>query len=187
MSDERLRETLSRRQVLHAGNYLTFHLDTVRDSDGHEHSREVIVHPGGVAAVPLLDDGRVLLVRQYRHAVTDICLELPAGTLDRMADGSLEDPNLAVRRELTEETGYEATDWQKLGSFFTAPGFATEVMHLYLARGLRKVESYSGPDTDERLDLVVLPLAEAVRMAEQGEIRDAKSLVGLFWADRLTA
>lgn len=187
MADDRLRETLLERRVLHAGNYLTYHLDTVADADDRPHAREVIVHPGGVAIVPLLDDGRVLLVRQYRHAVGEICLELPAGTLDRAADGSREHPDLAARRELVEETGHEAAEWRTLGRFFTAPGFATEVMHLYLARSLRLVDAYAGPDTDERLDVVVLEWAAALAMAERSDIRDAKTLVGLFWADRLMA
>jgi ADP-ribose pyrophosphatase len=187
MADDRLRETLVNRRELYAGKYLALRLDTVADADGKDHSREVVVHPGAVAIVPLLDDGRVLLVRQYRHAAGEICLELPAGTLDRADDGAAEEPTLAARRELTEETGYRAAEWQTLGSFFTAPGFATELMHLYVARGLSPVEGYAGPDTDERLDVVPLPWQEALAMAERGEIRDAKTLVGLFWVDRLRA
>lgn len=185
MADDPLRELLLERQVLHAGKYLTFHLDTVVDVDARPHRREVIVHPGGVAMVPLLESGEVLFVRQYRHAVTEICLELPAGTLDRSDDGSPEDPHSAAVRELAEETGHEAADWRTLGNFFTAPGFATELMHLYLARGLRPLEGYGGPDPDERLELVRLTWTEALDMAERGEIRDAKTLVALFWVDRL--
>jgi ADP-ribose pyrophosphatase len=187
MSDDRLRETLLDREVRHSGSYLTLHLDTVADADGERHSREVVIHPGAVAMVPWLDDGRVLLVRQYRHAAGEILLELPAGTLDRAEDGAIEEPASAARRELMEETGYSAADWQLLGRFFTAPGFATEEMHLYLARGLTPVAGYAGPATDERLDVVPIDWAEALQMAERGDIRDAKTLVGLFWADRLRA
>jgi ADP-ribose pyrophosphatase len=187
MADDHLREKLLHREVRHAGSYLTLHLDTVADADGEPHSREVVIHPGAVAMVPLLDDGRVLLVRQYRHAAGEILLELPAGTLDRAEDGATEEPASAARRELMEETGYDAADWQLLGRFFTAPGFATEEMHLYLARGLTAVAGYAGPATDERLDVVPIDWAVALQMAERGEISDAKTLVGLFWADRLRA
>ncbi len=97
----------------------------------------------------------------------------------------MEDPNRAAPRELGEETGYEARAWRRLGSFFTAPGFATEEMHLYLATGLVALDGYAGPAEDERLDLVRIPWRRAVEMAEEGLIADAKSLVGLFWLDRL--
>lgn len=187
MADDRLRETLLGREVRHSGSYLTLHLDIVADADGEPHSREVVIHPGAVAIVPLLDDGRVLLVRQYRHAVGEILLELPAGTLDRAEDRSTEDPAAAARRELAEETGYSAADWQLLGRFFTAPGFATEEMFLYLARGLAPVDGYAGPAADERLDVVPTDWVDALRMAERGEIRDAKTVAGLFWADRVRA
>lgn len=185
MSSERLHERLVDRQEKHRGNYLTFLLDTVRDADGGSHRREVIVHPGGVAIVALLESGEVLLVRQYRHAVGEVCLELPAGTLDRDDAGATEAPELAAPRELEEETGYRASSWTSLGSFFTAPGFATEVMHLFLATGLRPVEGYAGPATDERLDLVKMPWAEAVELAGRGELRDAKTLAGLLRVDAL--
>ena len=113
-------------------------------------------------------------------------LEIPAGTLDRHEDGSVEDPELASRRELEEETGYRAASWRLLGRFWTAPGFATEVMHLYLATELTAAgEDSLVPEADERLHLVRLPWREAVSAAERGEIADAKSIVGLFWLARI--
>ncbi|MBA3850828.1 MAG: NUDIX hydrolase [Chloroflexi bacterium] len=186
MDDERLIERTVERRVVLDGEYLTFRVDTVEDADGRRHRRELVVHPGAVAIVALVD-GDVLLVRQFRAPVGRVCLELPAGTLDRAADGSIEDPQLAAPRELGEETGYAAREWRQLGRFFTAPGFATEEMHLYLATGLTPVEGYAGPAEDERLDLVRIPWRHAVEMAEEGLIDDAKSLVGLFWLARLAA
>jgi ADP-ribose pyrophosphatase len=115
-------------------------------------------------------------------------LEIPAGTLDVDASGSVEDPAEAAPRELEEETGYRAAGWRLLASFWTAPGFATELMHLYLATGLAPAHvDRLGPDEDERLDLVRLPWREAVDLATSGAIVDAKSILGLLWLARLRA
>lgn len=178
--DTELIEQLVDRQVVHTGNYLTYVQDTVTDHDGGRHTREVVLHPGAVAVVALRDDGQLLLVRQYRHAAGEVLLELPAGTLDRQAGGSLEDPLLAAQRELMEETGHRAANWRKLAEFFTAPGFATELMHLYLATELTADPNHHGPDPDERLELELRPFDEVLADAQAGEIRDAKTLVGLY-------
>ena len=115
-------------------------------------------------------------------------LEIPAGTLDRHARRLVEDHAGAAARELEEETGSLAGTWRYLGAFYTAPGFTSELMHLYLATDLRAAdEGGLGPDEDERLELRPIPFGEAVAMAERGEIRDAKSLIGLFWVARLRA
>jgi len=180
-----MHETLVERVELARGKLIHFRLDTIADADGERHLREVVVHRGGVAILALTANHAVLMVRQYRHAVGEVLLEIPAGTLDRLDDGGTESPDPAARRELAEETGYEATNWRKLGLFFTAPGFATETMHLYLARELHAIDGYGGPEADERLELEEVPLENALRLAEGGEIRDAKTLVGLFWLDRL--
>jgi ADP-ribose pyrophosphatase len=185
LNDDELRETLIEREVIHAGRYISLLHDVVRDGNGERREREVVVHPGAVAMIPLLADGRLLLVRQYRHAAGEICLELPAGTLDRQADGSTEPPDAAARRELAEETGYQAARWRKLATFFTAPGFANEEMHLFLATELTPVDGYAGPAPDERLELAILPWPEALALAESGGVRDAKTLVGLLWLNRL--
>jgi ADP-ribose pyrophosphatase len=180
-----LRETLIERQTLHDGSYISLRRDVVRDAGGERRTREVVVHPGAVCVIPLLADGRILLVRQYRHAVGEVLLELPAGTLDRAADGSLEPPDETARRELAEETGHRANTWRRLATFFTAPGFATEEMHLYLATDLAPIDGYSGPAPDERLELEALPWRDALAAAERGELRDAKTLVGILWLARL--
>jgi 8-oxo-dGTP pyrophosphatase MutT (NUDIX family) len=180
-----LHETLTSRERLHQGRYIDLLRDEVTDARGRRHVRELVVHPGAVAMVPLRDDGKVLLVRQYRHGAGTTLLEIPAGTLDRADDGTREDPAVAAARELTEETGYRAANWRALGSFFTAPGFATEEMFLYLATGLEEVADYAGPAPDELLELVPVAWAEALAMAERGDIRDAKTLVGLWRVDAL--
>lgn len=131
--------------------------------------------------------GRVALVRQWRLAADDALLEIPAGGLDIADDGSKEDPGLAAARELEEETGLRAGTWRKLGAFYSAPGFTDELMHLYIATGLTPADPDGrlGPDEDERLILEWRPWQEAVSLAESGGIRDAKSIVGLFWFARV--
>ena len=182
--DARLRETPIRERVVFEGSYLTFRVDTVRDIDGHDHQREIVLHPGAVAIVAL-DGDDVLLVRQWRHATGGALLEIPAGTIDVLDDGTLEEPDVCAARELAEETGRLAGQWTHLGDFWTAPGFTDEHMHLYLARDLRPAGEDVGPEADERLELTSMPWREAVATAERGEIHDAKSIVGLLMLARL--
>jgi ADP-ribose pyrophosphatase len=173
-------------RILRRGRYLTFRVDTIERADGSRTERDIAGHPGAVAIVALDDDGRVALVRQYRVAVGQALLEIPAGGLDLGEDGSKEAPEAAARRELEEETGLRATTWRHLSSCFSAPGFTEEEMHLYLATGLSVAEDGRlGPDEDERLILSWLPWRHAVAAIERGDIRDAKSIVGLFWLARL--
>ena len=173
-------------RVLHRGGYLTFRIDTIERPDGTRATRDVAEHPGAVAIVALDTDDQVLLVRQYRSPAERVLLEIPAGTLDVADDGSVEDPEVASRRELEEETGYRAASWRLLGRFWTAPGFATELMYLYLATDLTVAgDDRLHPEADERLHLLRMPWREAVAAAERGEIADAKSIVGLFWLARL--
>ena len=115
MSSEReleLSERLVKRQVVHEGTYMTFARDTVLDPEGKQHTRDIVLHPGAVTVVAILPDRRLVLVRQYRHAAGEALLELPAGTLDRQPDESIEEPLSAAKRELTEETGYRAGRWR---------------------------------------------------------------------------
>jgi len=183
--DEHLLEKLVDRQVLPGGTYLTFVRDTVLTSDGEKRTRDIVLHPGAVTVVAVLPDRQVLLVRQYRHASGEVLVELPAGTLDKLEDGSIEDPLVAAKRELFEETGHRAGSWRKLAEFFTAPGFATELMHLYLATDVAPDPSHTGPMEDERLELEIMPFDKALAQADDGTIRDAKTLVGLYLVDRL--
>jgi ADP-ribose pyrophosphatase len=190
VDDEDLRETVVGTEILHRGRLGNLRIDTVRFSDGRTSTREILGHPGAVAIVALDPEGRVLLVRQWRTAASRVMLEIPAGTLDIIdpVAGTIEDPALAAPRELEEETGYRAQAWRKLAAFWTVPGFATELMHLYLAMNVSPAPGARlGPDEDERLELVRMPWTEAVAAAERGEICDAKSIVGLFWLARLKA
>jgi ADP-ribose pyrophosphatase len=188
VTDDPLRERLISTEVIKRGRILEFRIDTVEAADGHRSTRDIAGHPGGVAVIAIDDQDRVLLVRQWRHATEGPLLEIPAGTLDRHEDGSIEEHGGAAARELEEETGSIAGTWRYLGSFWTAPGFTSELMHLYLATDLRAADAGGlGPDEDERLELYPIPFPEAVAMAERGELRDAKSLIGLFWVDRLRA
>lgn len=183
-----LRETVVDTEIVRRGHYLTFRIDTVERADGSRAKRDVVGHPGAVAILALDPDERVLMVRQWRSPAGREMLEVPAGTLDVVdeASGAVEDHGLAARRELEEETGYRAGSWRLLASFWTAPGFATELMHLYLATDLAPADGERlGPDEDERLELEHVPWREAIAAADRGEIVDAKSLVALLWLDRL--
>jgi ADP-ribose pyrophosphatase len=176
--------------VLHQGRYLTFRIDTIERADRSRAERDVAGHPGAVAIVAIDDDDQVLLVRQFRSPAERVLLEIPAGTLNvDPLTGRTEDPDLAARRELEEETGYRAATWQRLASFWTAPGFATALMHLDLATGLTPAhpDERLGPDEDEHLRLEPLPWGAAIAAALGGQIADAKSLVGLLWVDRRRA
>jgi len=185
-AEERLAERLVDSTIVHRGRYLEVRVETTERADGSRHRRDVVRHPGAVAVVALDEADRLLLVRQWRQPAGRSLLEIPAGTLDRdPVTGALEDPELASRRELEEETGYRADSWEKLGTFWTAPGFASELMHLYLATDL--VAAGPGrltPDADEALELARLPVADALAAAERGDVHDAKTMIGILLLGR---
>ena len=185
-SGDPLEEQVVDTRLVHHGRYLVVRVDTIQRADGSTGARDVVRHPGAVAVLALDDDARLLLVRQWRIPAGRAMLEIPAGTLDEH-EGVTEDPDLAARRELEEETGSRASSWRRLASFWTAPGFATELMHLYLATGLASVhgDDRLAPDEDERLELSRFTIDEALAMVEGGEIVDAKSMLGILWLDRL--
>jgi ADP-ribose pyrophosphatase len=181
-----LTERIVDSKTIYRGSYLTFRIDTVERTDGSRAEREVVGHPGAVAILAIDESDRVLMVRQYRAPAGRILLEIPAGTLDVNDLGVIEDPDIAAPRELEEETGYRAGSLRLLTSFWTAPGFATELMHLYLATDLRRADDARlSPDEDERLEVEWVPLGDAIAAVERGEIADAKSILGLLWLDRL--
>jgi ADP-ribose pyrophosphatase len=184
--DDPLEEHVTARELIHRGRYLEFRVDTIVRADGTTGRRDVVGHPGAIAVLAVDGAGRLLLVRQWRIPAGRGMLEIPAGTLD-VHDGVTEDPDLAARRELEEETGQRAATWRKLATFWTAPGFATELMHLYLATDLSGAAGADRltPDEDERLELSHVAIADAVAMVEAGEINDAKTILGILWVDRL--
>jgi ADP-ribose pyrophosphatase len=146
--------------------------------DGKTHVKETVQHPGAVTILPLLAGDRVCLIRNWRVAVGRTLVELPAGTLEPD-----EDPAVTAGRELIEETGYRAARIEKLCEFFMSPGILNERMHLYLARELTAGPSALEPG--EQIEPMVVDWDEALRMACDGTIQDAKTLVGLFYYDRL--
>lgn len=157
------------------GRVLTLNLERVRLPNGRVAELEIAHHPGGAAVVAVDADGRVCLLRQYRHAAGGWLTELPAGKLD-----GGEPPLECAQRELAEEAGVIARRWDKLGEFFSSPGVLTEVIHLFLARELTATDAR--PEEHEVFEASWLPLDEAVALAAGGRLQDAKSLIGLLWA-----
>jgi ADP-ribose pyrophosphatase len=187
-ADISLNERVMDRRQLHAGHYMVFETERVVRGDGSESVRDIVVHPGAVVVAPLDSEGRLLFVIQFRVPCDGAMLELPAGTLETHA-GAVEDPVLAAHRELEEETGYRAGTMERIGGFWSAPGFSTEYLTLYLATDLRPAgEDRLSPDQDENLRLIKLPWRDAVAAVEGGVIEDAKSVAGvLLVARRLEA
>lgn len=176
-----LRETFLSRQEIYDGKILHVEQWQVRCANGDIAPREVVLHKGAAAVVPVFEDGTTVLVRQHRVVVDRITYEIPAGKLDSAG----EDPLDCAIRELHEETGLTAQRMTKLTSLLTTPGFCSEQIAIYLAQGLTQGEA--DPDPDEALRLVRLPLSEAVSMVLRGEIRDGKTVCGLLLAERALA
>ena len=161
-------------QKVFAGRVFSVTVDTVREGE-LTYQREVVHHGGSAVIVPVFDDSTVALVRQYRHPAVRYLLEVPAGTL---AEG--ERPELGAERELQEELGLIAGRMEKLSEFFVSPGFCEEKMWVYLATEL--VQGQQRLEDDEILDVVRLPISEALEMITSGEIQDAKTIIGLMLA-----
>ena len=157
---------------IYKGRVVTLNIETVALPNGVTVDLETIRHPGASAVVPLKDDGTVVLIRQFRHAAGGYIYEIPAGKLNPG-----EDPLSCAARELEEEIGYRASSFTLLSSILTAPGFADEVIHVYKATGL--IPGRQQLDRDEVLEVIEMPLAEAIRKIEDGTIRDSKTIVGL--------
>jgi ADP-ribose pyrophosphatase len=165
-------------EVVFEGKLLKVHRDVVRLPDATSATREYIRHPGAVAIVPMLDDGRVVLVRQYRYPHGRDFLEVPAGKLEPG------EPHLdTAKRELTEETGYSAAEWTRFGVIHTAIAYTDEGIELFVARKL--TEGKARPDAGEFLENVILPFREALAMIRDGRITDAKTVTALLWVKDL--
>ena len=161
--------------TVYEGSIINLRRDTVTLPNGKQATREVVEHPGAVAIVPITEAGKVILVRQYRHAIGQLLLEIPAGKLDKG-----ENPDDCARRELEEETGYVAAQWQRLASVYTTPGFTNEIIHIYLAKGLTATTQH--PDEDEFLDIEIYSKEQIGQMLADGELSDAKTALGLLIA-----
>ena len=179
-ADAPLLETLVEPERVWHGRFLDVRRDTVAHADGSQATREYIVHPGAVMIVPLLDDGRLLMERQYRYPVGRVMLEFPAGKIDRG-----ETPYDCARRELAEETGYRAAEWARAGILHNAIAYSTEGIEVWFARGL--VAGAPSLDAGEFLQTVVHGSDELDAMVGRGEVTDAKTLIGLLWWQRWQA
>lgn len=158
-------------QLAYNGRVFDITLDTICEN-GHEYTREIVVHKGSAVIMPVFDDGTIALVRQYRHAAAEYLLELPAGTLN-----AGEDPEVGARRELEEEIGVVAEKIEKLCEFYVSPGFLTEKMHLFMASGL--TETAQNLDDDEFVEIERYSLADLTTMVKDGRIVDAKTIIGI--------
>jgi len=167
-----LEETLSSREI-YSGRILKLRIDDVRLPDGNQTKREIVEHSDAVAIVAIDSDGNVLLVKQFRKPVERKLLEIPAGCIE---EG--EEADTTVRRELQEETGYRPQNIERLGGFYSTPGFCTEYMHLYLATEL-VADKRHAEDTDD-IELVHVPLQRIAELIDSGAICDAKSIAGLL-------
>lgn len=167
-------------QEVFSGRLLHVHMDHVLLPNGEDTTREFIRHPGATAVVPVLDDGRIILVKQCRHALDTIMWEIPAGKLDH---GPSEDPLECAKRELSEETGYTAEHIVRIASIATTPGFADEIIHLYKAWGLKAGAQHT--DEDEFVGVKAYTMDEIKAMVRAGELFDAKTLSALYACELL--
>lgn len=168
-------------ETVFTGKVLTLRRDTVRMSDGRDAVREVVAHPGAVGVVALDEDGRVLMVNQYRHPVGRRLDELPAGLLDVAGESALD----AAKRELAEEAGIRAERWHVLVDLYTSPGMSDEAIRIFLARDLSPVpdgEAFEAEHEELTLTTALLPLDEAVRRALAGELTNAAAIAGVLAA-----
>jgi len=160
-----------------SGRLIRVTVDRVELPSGRQADREVVLHPGAVAIIPVLSEKKLVLVKQYRHPAADFLWELPAGLIDPGESGLV-----SAKRELREETGYEAQHWEELFSFYTSPGFTDEIITLYLAKHLTRVGKFNQQEIDA---YNAYSLSELSDMVEAGDIRDAKTILAVFWLAKL--
>jgi 8-oxo-dGTP pyrophosphatase MutT (NUDIX family) len=163
------------RKMIFEGRVIKVSVDTVDLPNGVRLPLEIVRHPGGAAVVALDAENRVCMLRQFRHAAGGFIHELPAGKLE-----PAESPDVTIRRELVEEAAMKAAEWSSLGTFFSSPGVFTEVIHLYLARGLEPVAG--APEHGEVFQVEWWPMQVAVERALNGELADAKTIIGILRA-----
>ncbi len=174
VADAHLREERISSAQVYRGHFLEVRCDEVRLPDGSQAAREYIVHPGAVMIVPLLDDGRLVVERQFRYPMDRVMIEFPAGKLD-----AGEAPLHCAIRELAEETGYRASEWARAGILHNAIAYSNEGIEVWFARGLTLGERHL--DSGEFLDVQAMSLETLEALALSGELTDAKTLIGLLW------
>lgn len=167
-----MEKTLESKEIYN-GKIVNLRVDKVELSNGNTSSREIVEHPGAVCILPVKEDGRIVLVSQFRKPVEETLLELPAGKLEKG-----EEPEKCAFRELVEETGYRAGKLEFMFSFYTSPGFSNEILHLFMATDLTPGES--NPDDDEMVEVVEIDLKKAVNMIYKGQIKDSKTAIGIL-------
>lgn len=175
--DAHLREERLSGEDIYGGIFLNMKRDKVAMPDGQQAIREYLTHPGAVAIVAILDDGRVLMERQFRYPIAKTCIEIPAGKLDPK-----EDHLLCAKRELEEETGYTAKRWSFIRRIHPVISYSTEFIDIYLAEEL--VPGKSQLDEEEFLDVFAAPLEQILGWIEEGEITDVKTTISAYWLDR---
>ena len=180
LEDAHLRETRRSGALAYDGSFLKVSRDLVSLPDGKEAVREYVRHPGAVVILPVFDDGSILMERQFRYPLNRVFIELPAGKLDPQ-----EEPLLCAQRELMEETGYTARHWQFVCTIHNAIAYSDEFLHLYLARGLTAGERQL--DEGEFLDVYRTSLPELLDGVRLGQITDVKTVIGIFWLEKMFA
>lgn len=162
---------------IYKGKIISLQVDDVKLPDGQLSKREIVKHPGAVALIPVTDEGKIILVRQFRKALERTIVEIPAGRIEPE-----EDPQITAIRELEEETGLGTNDIAYVQTFATSPGFADEVIHLYVAKGLYTIDNPAAGDEDEFIDVLEVSIEEAEEMVAEGEIYDAKTAFAVLYA-----
>lgn len=167
-------------ELMHKGLFFDVYRDKVRLPNNEASLREYIRHPGAVVILPMLDDGRFLLERQFRYPLDQVFLEFPAGKIDPG-----EKPLVCAQRELMEETGYVASDWQFVCTVHNAIGYSDEALYIYAAKGLKSGEKHL--DEEEFIEIFPVALPELLEWIKEGKITDAKTIIGAFWLEKMHA
>ena len=166
--------------LLFEGKVISLRVEEVELPDGNRAKRELVNHPGAVAVIPIMDDGKLILVKQYRKALNRSIIEIPAGKIEPG-----EDIEVTALRELEEETGYGANRFDYLQSFATSPGFANEIIHIFVALGLYKIDKPAAGDEDEFIHMIECTIEEAEQMVLDERIYDAKTAFAILHAKKL--